>query len=138
MRAYEEIKAVVGIRAYVGKSNSNGTWSVLFSSDRSATNSEEYVRWIPKTPNGESVAVVPVLIDCQEDWVSRIYLAYARTTPRNDADALQHAYERNYSRRLHDYVLSCENRIYRRPVGFPINGCVPSIPLPRRQGDNAR
>lgn len=66
-----------------------------------------------KKPNGarsESVAVVPVLIDCQGDWVPRIYLAYARTTPRNDAGALQHVRQRNYSHRVHDYALSCENR----------------------------
>lgn len=91
MRAYEETKAAVikavgpSLRRKVTeKSNSRGNWSVVFV----GASGEEYVKWIPaKKPNdahSESVAVVPVLIDCQGDWVSRIYLAYVRTTLRND------------------------------------------------------
>lgn len=55
----------------------------------------------------ESVAVVLVLIDCQRDWVSRIYLAYAPTTPRNDA----RAYIAEIIRAVHTITpLSCENQ----------------------------
>lgn len=82
------------------KSNSGGNGSVDFSyrprsMKRRLWAGEKYMydmntpmkRGIERRAHSESVAVVPVLIDCQGDWVSRIYLAYARTTPRNDARA---------------------------------------------------
>lgn len=96
--------------------------------DREApVSGEEYTwdkhRWReePSGAHSESVAVVPVLIDCQGDWVSRIYLAYARTTLRNDAKAYcsTRASEIIRAVYVHDYVLSCENKFIDGLSDFP-------------------
>lgn len=84
----------------MGKSNSGGNGFVDFSyrprsMGKRLWAGEKYIcdmntpmkRGTERRAHSESVAVVPALIDCQGDWVSRIYLAYARTTPRNDARA---------------------------------------------------